>query len=108
MPKYMTLFKYSPEGTKGLLKEGAAGRVAALKQAAESGGGSVESVNFITGGEFDGVIVSESPDLETFTAYLLLGQSTGALANARTFRLLTSEEVDRGLAKKMTYRAPGA
>ena len=34
MPKYMTLFKYSPEGAKGLLKEKAAGRIAALKQAA--------------------------------------------------------------------------
>ncbi len=108
MPKYMTLFKYSPEGAKGLLKDRVEGRVAALKKAAESGGGRVESVHFTSGGEYTGVIVSEYPDFETFTAFMLLVQSTGAVADAKTFRLLTPEEVDRGLAKKMTYRAPGA
>lgn len=108
MPKYMTLFKYSPEGAKGLLKEKAAGRVAALKQAAETAGGRVESVYFTGGGEYTGVIISEYPDIATFTAFTLLAQSTGAVADGKTFALLTPDEMDQALAKKMTYRPPGA
>lgn len=108
MPKYMTLFKYTAEGAKGLLKDKATGRVAALKQAAELAGGRVESVNFLSGGEYNGVIVSEYPDFETFMAFMTRVQATGAIEDGRTFRLMSPEEMDRGLAKDMTYRAPGA
>ena len=44
MPRYLTLFKYSTEGTKGFLKEKAAAREAALRKGFESVGGKMESV----------------------------------------------------------------
>jgi uncharacterized protein with GYD domain len=42
MPKYLSLFKYTAEGTKGFLKEKAAAREAAARKAFESVGGTVE------------------------------------------------------------------
>ena len=36
MPRYLTLFKYSTEGTKGFLKEKAAAREAALRRGSKA------------------------------------------------------------------------
>ena len=37
MPRYLSLFKYTPEGSKGFMKEKAAAREAALKLTIEHG-----------------------------------------------------------------------
>lgn len=50
MPKYILLFKYSPDGAKGFLKEKAEAREAAIKKAYASVGGKVEAVHWAAGG----------------------------------------------------------
>ena len=44
MPRYLSLFKYNAEGRKGLMKEKAAAREAALKLTIESAGGKLELI----------------------------------------------------------------
>ena len=45
MPRYLSLFKYNAEGRKGLMKESAAAREAAVKLTIESAGGKLELIN---------------------------------------------------------------
>jgi len=107
MSRYLWLFKYSTEGTKGFLKEKAAAREAAIRKGVESVGGKVETFYWTLSGEYTGIIIGEVPDAATGAAFLALVESTGALSELRTFELLTTSEIDRALAKSMTYRPPG-
>ena len=54
MPRYLGLFRYSPEGAKGLLKEKAAAREAAIRKFYEDIGGKVEATYWMIGGEYSG------------------------------------------------------
>ena len=50
MAKFGVLFKYSPEGNRGFLKEGASKRVEAVKKALASAGGHLECLYWIGAG----------------------------------------------------------
>jgi uncharacterized protein with GYD domain len=54
--------KYSAEGNKRFLKEKAAGREAATRQALESAGGKLESIYRLVSGEYSGIGIWELPD----------------------------------------------
>ena len=108
MPRYLTLFKYSTEGTKGFLKEKAAAREAALRKGFESVGGKLESVYWTYSGEYNGMIIGEIPDAATSAAFLTMVESTGVVSAFKTIELLTASEIDRAFAKSMTYRPPGS
>jgi uncharacterized protein with GYD domain len=107
MPKYIGLFKYSPEGAKGFLKEKAEAREAAVKKAYASVGGKVEAAYWAASGEYTGVVIAELPDAASAAALSMLVQSSGALDTYGGFEVLTSSEFDRALSKGMTYRPPG-
>jgi len=108
MPRYLTLFKYSPEGTKGFLKEKAAAREAAVRKGIESVGGKLETLYWASsGGEYTGMTIGEFPDAATATAFLALLQSSGMFEDFKIIELLTTSEIDRALGKSMTYRPPG-
>jgi uncharacterized protein with GYD domain len=108
MARFGVLFKYSGEGYKGFLKDKAAGRVAAIEKAAASAGGSFETVYWIGGGEYSGFVILNLPDMATYTAFLSMTQASGMFASdAKSFELLTTEEMDQALNKTMSYRAPG-
>ena len=107
MPRYLALFRYTPEATKGFLKEKAAGREAELRKAWEGIGGKVEAVYWATGGEYTGVFVVQLPDTATLTAFTAVIWASGALDAGTSMEVLTSSELDRALAKTMTYRPPG-
>lgn len=71
MPRYLTLFKYSAEGSKGFLKEKAAGREVMIRKAIESVGGKIESIYWAgSGGDFSGIAISELPDTATGAAFM--------------------------------------
>lgn len=108
MPKYLTLFKYSAEGTKGFLKEkAAAGREAVIRKAVESVGGKVELIYWTSAGEYSGIAISELPDSATGAAFAAMVTSTGSFSEFKAIELLTASEIDRALGKSMTYRPPG-
>lgn len=105
MPKYLVQFRYSPEGSKGALKEGGSKRRAAVKKAIESVGGTLECF-YYSFGEYDGVIIADYPDEASIAAMSLQVSASGA-ASCRTTVLLEPSEIDSAARKKVSYNRPG-
>ena len=105
MPKYMIQASYTPEGLKGLQKDKATGRREVASHALGKLGGKLESMHFALG-EQDVVIIAELPD-HVSAAAIALGVSASGLVRTKTTALLTVEETDQALGKKLDYRAPG-
>jgi uncharacterized protein with GYD domain len=109
MPRYLSLFTYNAEGRKGLMKEKAAAREAALKLTVESAGGNLELINWAApGSEYSGISIGEFPDAGTCAAVIGLIDATGMFSEIKIIELLTASELDAGLGKSVIYRAPGA
>jgi uncharacterized protein with GYD domain len=105
MPKYLIEASYTAEGLKGLQKDKSSGRRAAVAKAVAALGGKLEDYYFALG-EHDVVTIVELPDTVSATALALTVSGTG-LARTRTTVLMTVEETDKALAKKVAYRGPG-
>jgi uncharacterized protein with GYD domain len=105
MPKYMVKVNYSPEGAKGLQKDGGSKRRAAAEAAAKSLGGKLESFYFVLG-NYDVVCIADMPDTVAATALSLAVTLSGA-AETSTSLLITAEEMDQACKKQVGYRAPG-
>ena len=105
MPKYLIEASYTAEGLKGLHKDKSSGRRAAVAKAVEALGGKLEAYYFALG-EHDVVTIVDLPDTVSATALALTVSGTG-LARTRTTVLMTVEETDKALAKKVAYRGPG-
>jgi uncharacterized protein with GYD domain len=105
MPKYLLQGSYTPEGVKGLMKEKASGRKAAVQAALKSVKGKLESMYFAFGSD-DIVLIVDAPDNVTVAALSPFVASTG-LINTRTTPLLTVDEVDQALAMPIKLRLPG-
>ena len=105
MPKYLVQASYTAEGIKGLQKEGATGRVEAVKRAVEGLGGKVE-VFYWAFGEHDVIAIFDVPD-NTKAAALSLSVAASGLVRIATIPLMPSAEVDRALKETVAYRPPG-
>ncbi len=105
MPKYLIEGTYSAEGLVGLQKDKASGRRPAIKAAVEGRGGKLEFL-YLALGERDLVGVVDFPDSVSAAAFGLEVSSSG-LARTRTTALLTIEEADQAIAKKVAYKPPG-
>ena len=106
MAKYLVRGNYTPEGLKGLMKDGGSGRRAAVEKAMASVGGSVDPFYFAFG-ENDLVAILEVPDDATAAALsLAVGAAGGADANLTV--LIAPETLDQAASKTAAYRAPGA
>jgi len=105
MAKYLVEGSYTVEGLKGLQKDKASGRKQAVTKLLEGLEGKLEGMYFAMG-EHDAVLIVDVPDLVTAAA-VSLSVSTAGLVRTKTTALLTVEETDRALAKKVNYRAPG-
>ena len=105
MAKFLVHASYTSEGLKGLIKDKAAARVEAAKKAVASVGGKVEAFYWALGDD-DAIIVADFPDAESAAA-LGIAVSSSGLVRTKTTRLLTVEEVDKALAKTVSYRGPG-
>lgn len=106
MPKFLIEGSYSAEGLRGLAKDKASGREAAVKDALASLGGKLEGVYYALG-DADVYVLCECPD-HVSAAALSLAASASGLVRTKTIPLMTVEETDRALAMKSGYRAPGA
>jgi uncharacterized protein with GYD domain len=106
MPKFMVVGSYTPEGAKGLAKEGGTGRRAAITEAVESVGGKVEAVYFAFGAD-DFFVVLDLPDSSAAAAISVKAAQTGTVAS-RMILLMTPEEMDAAVAKSVKFRPPGA
>lgn len=106
MAKYLVIASYTAEGVKGLLEDGGSKRREAVRQVAESVGGSLESFYFGFGDD-DVYIIFDAPDNVTAAAASLVVNASGAV-QARTVALLTPEDMDAAAKKSVDYRPPGA
>lgn len=106
MAKYLVIASYTAEGVKGLLKDGGSKRREAVRQVAESVGGSLESFYFGFGDD-DVYLIFDAPDNVTAAAASLAVNASGAV-QARTVALLTPEDMDAAAKKSVDYRPPGA
>jgi uncharacterized protein with GYD domain len=106
MPKFLIEGSYSPEGLRGLAKDKASGRQAAVKDALTSLGGTLEAVYYALG-DADVYVLCECAD-NVSAAALSLAASASGLVHTKVIPLMTVEETDRALAMNSNYRAPGA
>lgn len=105
MAKYLIEASYTAEGLKGLQKDKASGRKQAVTKLLESLEGKLEAMYFAMG-EHDVILIVDVADIVTGAA-LSLGVSATGLVRTKSTALLTVEEADRALAKKVHYRSPG-
>jgi uncharacterized protein with GYD domain len=94
MPKYLTMVSYTPEGIRGLVKEGGTARRQTVEKMLESLGGRLEGFYFAFG-ENDAYVITEGPDNATAAA-ISLAITTGAV-RTKTIVLLSPEELDQAV-----------
>ena len=69
MPKYVSLFNFKGEALKAMM-DNPADRAAAVRDLAESAGGTFDSY-YLTFGQYDGLAIWEVPDSASAAAVLL-------------------------------------
>jgi uncharacterized protein with GYD domain len=106
MPKYLLQASYSSEGLKGLAKDKASGRKAAIQSAIKVVKGKLECIYYTFGAD-DVILIVDLPDNVSAAAMSLVAGASGAV-NIKTTPLLTIDEVDQALALPSKYRAPGS
>jgi uncharacterized protein with GYD domain len=94
MPTYISLIRYTQQGIQNI-KESSA-RLDAARQAFQSMGATVKEFYLVTG-QYDAVVIAESPDDETMAKLAL---SIGSLGSIRTetVRAFTEDEYRRIIA----------
>ena len=105
MPKYLFEANYTPEGAKGILKEGGSARKAAIEKAVTALGGRLE-VFYFAFGDVDAYVIVDLPDSVT-AASMALAVNQSGLASTKTIVLLTPEETDAATRMTVSYRGPG-
>lgn len=105
MPKYLIKASYTPDGTKGLLREGGTSRRAVVQHMVERLEGKLEA--FYYGyGEADVYAIMDMPDETSAIAASLIVNASGAVALS-TIPLLTPEQIDAASKRSIDYRPPG-
>jgi uncharacterized protein with GYD domain len=106
MPKYLMKASFTPEGIRGVLKDGGTGRRSAVDQSAASIGGKVEAFYFAFG-TTDTYTILDLPSNADMVALAATVAATGAV-KIETVVLLTPKEIDEACKKTVSYRPPGA
>ena len=104
MPHYMFRATYSLQGVQGVIKDGAASRVAAVEAMAASVGGRILSAYWAFG-DADFFAIAELPDN---SAAMAIAQPWGRpeRRGVTTTVLLTAAEVDEALARRRPTGRP--
>ena len=106
MPKYLIKASYSPQGIKGVMKDGGTARADAIGKMVASMGGSLESFYFAFGGD-DVYVVVDAPSHEAMAAVAGTVSATGVLSKYETTVLLTPEQLDAAAHMSVDYTPPG-
>ena len=109
MAKYVTFFTYTSEAWARMIQN-PGDRSAAVRQLADSLGGSVECL-YWTFGTHDGLVITDAADSISAAALSVTVGTTGAFKNLETHELLTQEQLSQVLARSkdatQAYRPPG-
>ena len=104
MPKYLVQGSYTEQGLSGLLKEGGSKRRSVVEQLAKEMGGKLEAFYFAFGSD-DFVIVLDLPSNLDMVATSIVAQASGTV-KSRVTVLMTPEEVDQAVRRKVDFRPP--
>jgi len=106
MPKFLVRAQYTPEGAKGVLKDGGSGRKKAVETLLASVGGKLEAFYFTFGAD-DAMIIIDVPSAETALAIAMTVRASGTIASEMT-PLMPVEEVDRAAELSIPFHPPGS
>lgn len=106
MPKFLLQVNYTPEGARGLHKDGGTKRREVAEHAAASLGGHVD-VFYFAFGKHDVVVIADMPDAIAAAALSMAVTESGA-AEMVTTPLLTVEDMDHAVSRHSAYKRPGA
>jgi len=105
MAKYLFQASYTPEGLRGLMKDGGTKRRQVIEKMAEGIGGKVETVYFAFG-DTDVYVIVEAPDNVSAATVAMTVSATGT-SSVKTVVLLTPEEIDQATKGSVVYSSPG-
>ncbi len=109
MAKYAFFFSYSSDAWARMIKS-PGDRTAAVRQLADSLGGSLESMYWMFG-PYDGIVIADVPDSVGAAALSVAVTSTGSFKQVETHELFTQEQLGQLLSRAMEgtqgYQAPG-
>ena len=91
MPHYINLISYTEQGLKNM--KNMPDRVTAARQEMQRAGGKLVSFH-LTLGQYDAVVISEFPDDESYTTFVLGAAAQGNL-RPTTLKAFTEEETSR-------------
>ena len=106
MPKFLVQASYTAEGTKGLLKSGGSARRAAVQEAVEALGGTLEAFYFTFGAD-DAVLIIDLPSADVALSLGFAVRASGML-HSKTTPLIPLEEIDRAAGREVHWRPPGS
>ncbi len=103
MGTFITQGNYSEQAIKGMVDnpEDRKGAVAGLM---ESVGAKLKDY-YVTTGEFDFLVITESDNLTDLVAGFMIAGSTGGVTNLRTVQALTTQESKAAMEKANSARA---
>jgi uncharacterized protein with GYD domain len=109
MAKYAIFFTYSSEAWARMINN-PGDRTAAVRQLADSVGGSLESAYWMFG-THDGIVIVDVPDSVRAAAVSVAVGSTGSFKHLETHELLTQDELGQVLSHArnaaQAYQPPG-
>ena len=107
MGKYLVQASYTPQGISGLVKN-PEDRTAVLQEMVSSLGGKIISFDYCFG-DYDVVLILETPDDTSMAAFSMAVGASGAVANLKTTVLIPAAQGFEAAKKvaSVTYRAPG-
>jgi len=105
MPKYLYQARYTAEGLKGLITDGATRRREVADLLVSSLGGKMECLYFCFGSN-DVVAIADLPDNAAAAALSITVSATGLVQGTMT-PLMSAAEADKALGHNVRYRAPG-
>jgi uncharacterized protein with GYD domain len=105
MPKYLYSGSYTLEGVRGLFKEGGSSRKTQVENTIKGLGGKLEAFYFAFGGN-DVFSIIDFPDNISCAAVSLAISAAGGFKGTATV-LLSPEDIDQAVKKKVLYRGPG-
>ncbi len=108
MPKYVVFFSYSSAAVRGMIDH-PSDRSAAVKELAESLGGSIESFYWMQG-QHDGFVIGEFPDSVSGVAIAAAVASTGAISSIESHEIFDhgqqAEIVEKAKTALRAYTPP--
>ncbi len=103
MATFITQGNYTQQAIKGMV-DNPEDRQSAVAGLMESVGAKLKEY-YVTTGEYDFLVITESDNLSDLVAGLMIAGSTGGVANLRTVQALTTQESKAAMEKANSARA---